>query len=466
MNAASHYKLAIVGAGAAGMAAAVAAAEKGLSDIIILDRNRNPGGILRQCIHDGFGMYLLGESKTGPEYAEYWGNKIISNNIKTSMETEVLDIDYSRKPYKLTFLNRKEGQGVLTADSIILATGCYEKTLGQMRIPGSRPAGIYTAGSSQYMVNIQNLKPGKSVVILGSGDIGLIMARRLTLEGIKIKMILGVKASGLARNYIQCVQDFNLPIRFEYTVLSTHGYGRLKGVTIAPVDDKGQSILDKKEYIPCDTLLIAAGLIPEDKLWIASGGISVDIAGRTSIPGIFACGNVTRIYDLADKVSLAGKAAGIAACEYLINNTGTSQDLSFLQGDSLFNKNEPAYEAIASLKDNEMLCTMCPKGCKLLIEMSGEKVNVTGNGCTNGAIAAAQEKTLPKRIFTTTVKVSGSKEILVPVRSERPMPRNLFLKVVKECSKITCKTPVSCGQVIIENVLDSGVNIIASGSVG
>ena len=209
-----YYDLIVIGAGAAGMASAVAAAQKGVKSILIVDRNQDLGGILQQCIHDGFGIHLLNKSLTGPEYAEYWKHKIKSFPITVLINASVLEIDYKNKPFKLQILNCNEGKRQYIADAIILATGCFEKTVGHMKIPGSRPAGIYTAGTVQYMLNIKNMSPGKTTVILGSGDIGLIMARRLTLEGIKVKLILGEKASGLARNHVQCVQDFNIPIYF------------------------------------------------------------------------------------------------------------------------------------------------------------------------------------------------------------------------------------------------------------
>lgn len=458
-----HYDLIIIGAGAAGMAAAVAASEKGLKRILLVDRNKNLGGILQQCIHDGFGLHILKRSLTGPEYANYWREKIISQNINLSLGTTIISIDYDKKPFVLSYLNEKDGYSTYLADSLILATGCIEKTLGQMRIPGSRPAGVYTAGTVQYMMNICNFLPGKTAVILGSGDIGLIMARRLTLEGVEVKLILGQKASGLARNYVQCVQDFDIPIIFGYTLLSTHGFERLKGVSIAPIDRDGNCNVEEKKYIPCDTLLIATGLLPESDLWRQSnknvskiGGIPVDSNSMTCVPGVFACGNVTEIYDLVDKASLAGKIAGISACNYL----GESGNVTAENYQTVFNKEEPKYEAINSLHKNEIICIMCPKSC--VIQMGR---TISGYGCERGRETAIAEMTMPKRVLTTTMKVIGGKETLISVRSEKPVDKTILCKAVMECNKFACQAPVDCGQVVVRNVAGSGVNMIASGMV-
>ncbi|SHJ54613.1 FAD-dependent oxidoreductase [Parasporobacterium paucivorans] len=469
----SHYELVIVGAGAAGMAAAVSAGKKGIKKILIVDRNEHSGGILRQCIHDGFGLHLLQVSMTGPEYAEYWQAKMGGCGAEISLSTTILDIDYEKKPYRLTFLNEEYGYGVCEADAIILACGCRERTLGQMRIPGSRPAGVYTAGTAQYMMNVRNLLPGRTAVILGSGDIGLIMARRFTLEGIKVRLILGEAASGLARNHIQCVKDFGIPIRFGYTVLSIHGYRRLKGVTIAPLDAGGMPRIEEKEYIQCDTLLVAAGLIPETELWSLPdnplsevGGILTDAEGRTSQPGVFACGNVTKIFDLVDKVSLAGEKAGIAAYDYLYARNKNPAPNH--KNDAFFERREPTYEALAALGENEMICTRCPRGCILHIAKhtgNGRGYDVSGEGCKKGMEAALEELTMPKRILTTTVKVEEGRSILIPVRSENPVPKGLLRAAVKECNRCILKAPVSRGQVVLGNVAGSGVDMIASGTV-
>lgn len=316
--------LVIIGGGPAGMSAAVAAYESGIRDILILERDENLGGILQQCIHNGFGLHRFGEELTGPEYAWKYEKMVRERNIPFKLNTMVLDISEDKV---VTATNSEDGIFTIEAKSIILAMGCRERSKGALNIPGYRPAGIFSAGTAQKFVNMKGYLPGKNVVILGSGDIGLIMARRMTLEGAKVHAVCELMpySGGLARNIEQCLNDFNIPLRLSHTVVDIHGKDRLEGVTIAKVDQNRRPIEETKEYIPCDTLLLSVGLIPENELSkcadieispITSGAVT-DQDRQTSVEGIFACGNVLHVHDLVDFVSAEAEIAGKSAAEYI-----------------------------------------------------------------------------------------------------------------------------------------------------
>ena len=318
--------LVIIGGGPAGMSAAIAARESGIQDILILERDGQLGGILQQCIHNGFGLHMFGEELTGPEYAWKYEKKVKELGIEFKLNTMVIDITDDKI---ITATNSTDGVFQLKAKAIILAMGCRERSRGALNIAGTRPAGIYSAGTAQKYVNTMGYLPGKNVVILGSGDIGLIMARRMTLEGAKVHAVCELMSysGGLARNIEQCLNDFDIPLRLSHTVVEIHGKDRLKGVTIAKVDENRKPILDTREYIPCDTLLLSVGLIPENELSkkadiqlsdITNGAI-VDQDRQTSQEGIFACGNVLHVHDLVDFVSGEAEIAGKSAAEYIKN---------------------------------------------------------------------------------------------------------------------------------------------------
>lgn len=316
--------LVIIGGGPAGMSAAIAAYENGIRDILILERDENLGGILQQCIHNGFGLHKFKEELTGPEYAWKYIEKINELSIEYKLGTMVLDIT---KDKVITATNAKEGIFEIKAKAIILAMGCRERAKGALNIAGGRPAGIYSAGTAQKFVNMKGYMPGKNVVILGSGDIGLIMARRMTLEGAKVHAVCELMpySGGLARNIEQCLNDFDIPLRLSHTVVKIHGKERLQGVTIAKVDENRKPIRESEEYIECDTLLLSVGLIPENELSKSAeisldnitGGAVVDQNRQTDIDGIFACGNVLHVHDLVDYVSDEAEIAGIAAAKYI-----------------------------------------------------------------------------------------------------------------------------------------------------
>jgi len=320
--------LVVIGGGPAGMSAAIAAYENGIRDIIILERDSSLGGILQQCIHNGFGLHKFGEELTGPEYARRYEEKIFELGIEHKLNTMVLDIS---KDKVITATNSEDGLFQIEARAIILAMGCRERSKGALNIPGTRPAGIYSAGTAQKFVNLEGYMPGKEVVILGSGDIGLIMARRMTLEGAKVKAVCELMpySGGLARNIEQCLNDFGIPLKLSHTVTEIHGKERLSGVTVAAVDENRKPIRGTEEYIECDTLLLSVGLIPENELSKGAGidldpvtnGAVVDQDRQTSIEGIFACGNVLHVHDLVDFVSDEAETAGKSAAEYINGQT-------------------------------------------------------------------------------------------------------------------------------------------------
>ncbi len=320
------HSLVVIGGGPAGMAAAIAAKKDGIDDIVIYERDTQLGGILNQCIHNGFGLHTFKEELTGPEYAERFSKQVESLGITYETGSMVLSISRDKE---ITVVSREKGLRTVKADAVVLAMGCRERPRGALNIPGTRPQGIYTAGTAQKMVNCEGWVPGHEVVILGSGDIGLIMARRMTFEGAHVKLVAELMpySGGLKRNIVQCLDDYGIPLKLSHTVIDIKGKRKLEGVTIAEVDTSGKPIPGTEEYYPCDTLLLSCGLIPENELTLGAGvsinnatnGPFVDDMLQTDVPGIFACGNVLHVHDLVDFVSEESGRAGHSAANYIKN---------------------------------------------------------------------------------------------------------------------------------------------------
>ncbi len=462
--------LVIIGGGPAGMAAALAAYEKGIHDILILERDSELGGILNQCIHTGFGLHTFKEELTGPEYAGRYIDMINEKGIPSLLRTMVTDIK-SGDPCVVTAMNKDMGLFQIEAQAVVLAMGCRERSRGAMNIPGYRPAGIYSAGTAQRYVNIEGRMPGKEVVILGSGDIGLIMARRMTLQGAKVKLVAEIMpySGGLRRNIVQCLDDYHIPLKLSHTVTCIHGKDRVEGVTVSKVDEALNPIPGSEEYVSCDTILLSCGLIPENELTLEAGARMDDVTQgpvvnehlETTQRGIFACGNVLHVHDLVDNVSKEAAKAGEFAAEYIHNKYSS-------WGEAV---RPPIPEKTKCTlpedrdMESQLICIGCPMGCLITAKKKEDgSLDITGNTCPKGEAYARSEMTAPVRMVTSFVYLQGGKDKVVPVKTAGEIPKEKIAACMEEVRNTIVKAPVKTGDILIANVADTGIDVIATGN--
>lgn len=464
-------ELIVIGAGPAGMAAALSAYAKGVKDILILERDGKLGGILNQCIHNGFGLHMFDEELTGPEYAGRYARQVTEKQIPYLLDTMVVDVQ-GGSPCVVTAMNRDKGLFRIEAEAVVLAMGCRERARGSLNIPGDRPSGIYSAGTAQRFVNIEGRMPGREVVVLGSGDIGLIMARRMSLQGARVKMVLEIMpySGGLRRNITQCLDDFGIPLRLKSTVSAIHGKGRIEGVTVVKVDEHQTPIPGTEEYVTCDTLLLSCGLIPENelsrqagtKMDAATGGPVVNARLETTVPGIFACGNVLHVHDLADHVSEEAQRAGAFAADYV---KGHREDFGEAVRPEIPAKTR---SVLPEGRDPEktLICIKCPAGCLITADQTkdGELV-ITGNSCSKGEEYARNEMTAPMRTVTSLIRVSEGEEKVVAVKTREEIPKQKIRECMEEIRHARVKAPVRAGEVLIDNVAGTGAAVIATADV-
>lgn len=463
--------LVIIGGGPAGMAAALSAYEKGVTDILILERDKELGGILNQCIHNGFGLHTFKEELTGPEYAARYIDMVEEKRIPYLLNTMVVDIQ-GGSPCQVTAMNKERGMFQIQARAVILAMGCRERARGAMNIPGYRPAGIYSAGTAQRYVNIEGRMPGKEVVVLGSGDIGLIMARRMTLQGARVKLVAEIMpySGGLRRNIVQCLDDYGIPLKLCHTVTEIHGKDRVEGVTLERVDENLKPIPGTKEFVACDTLLLSCGLIPENELSQGVGAKMDDVTQgpvvnarlETTVKGVFACGNVLHVHDLVDNVSRESERAGAFAADYILNG---EQDWGEAQRPKIPAKTKCTLPENRDLS-SQLICICCPVGCLITARRKEDgSLEITGNSCQKGEAYARSEMTAPVRTVTSMIRVQGGKGKVVPVKTATEIPKGKISECMAEIQKAAAKAPIAVGDVLIENVAGTSVPVIATGNM-
>ena len=406
---------------------------------------------------------------TGPEYAARYISMVYEKKIPYMLHTMVVDVR-GGDPCIVTAMNHKKGLFEIEAKAVVLAMGCRERPRGAMNIPGSRPSGIYSAGTAQRFVNIEGRMPGKEVVVLGSGDIGLIMARRMSLQGAKVKMVAEIMpySGGLKRNIVQCLDDFGIPLKLSHTVTKIHGKDRIEGVTVSKVDGNLKPIPGTEEYVSCDTLLLSCGLIPENELSESAGarmdpvtsGPVVNARLQTTAEGVFACGNVLHVHDLVDNVSKEAVEAGANAAAYVKEK---NKDWGEAVRPKIPAKTK---SVIPEGRDagRTLICIGCPNGCLVTVDKNPDgSLSITGNTCKKGEEYARNEVTAPKRTVTSIVRVSGGKNPVVSVKTKEEIPKEKIAACMEEINRTALKAPVSLGQIVIADVAGTGVDIVATG---
>lgn len=411
-----NFDIAVIGGGPAGLAAAIRARKEGAEKVLVIERDVELGGILQQCIHDGFGLHRFGKRMSGNEYAQNFIDELETTDIEVLLDTMVLEVTQDKVIYAC---NNKDGMMEISCKAVILAMGCRERTASQIQLMGYRPAGVLTAGAVQRYINMEGYLPGKKAVILGSGDIGLIMARRMTLEGMEVKGVYEVMPSpgGLTRNIVQCLDDYDIPLHLSTTVAKVHGKKRIEGVTVAKLDENRQIISGTEEYIECDLLVLAVGLIPENELSVGCGieldprtrGPILDNHFMTSVPGIFACGNVAVVFDLVDYVSQSGEIAAAAAVSYINGKLTCGEDAEYVKTVPAGNVNFIVPQKIVKGEECEVQLYMRVKrpDKKAVLEVS-EDGQVTQT--------ARHAFVAPPEMISCTVKATGNADVIVDMK--------------------------------------------------
>jgi len=463
--------VAVVGGGPAGIAAATAAALEGAS-VLLIEREAKLGGILKQCIHDGFGLIRYGQKLSGPEYAY---REILALNETEALimtNTMVSCIDKVGNDFLLTLVS-EDGLSQIIADRLILATGCRERTAKQIDIYGTRPSGVFTAGAAQYYINILGQMPAKRCIILGSGDIGLIMARRLALEGADVLGVYEAKQTpgGLLRNVLQCVNDFDIPLKLGHTVTRLFGTQRLEAVETYQVDNNLEPIPGTSEIVDCDTLIVSVGLIPENELAEMLGielstqtrGPICDQNYMTKIEGVFSCGNAQVVSDLVDDVSISGEAAGQSAARY---RKGHKEEQRLLVPENA-SSDLPHVASHGDRAIKEFYCITCPSGCLLRIIKCNNPydLEIEGHQCERGVDFARAELTNPMRSLTTTVRTTFADIPALPVRTDGEIPKALIWDAIRVLRRIVVSERLGCGVTVLNDLAGSGVRVIATGDM-